>query len=103
MPNAGHRLSFLIVEAEPAQGLSTRKLLIESAKHNVITAYSAKEGQEMFERFPRVDGVVIDGELNGGDKLAKQVKAAKSQNPRYRIVSAHGFICTLGGRKCEFS
>jgi hypothetical protein len=37
MANKGHRLSFLIVENEPAQGLSTRKLLIESAKHNVIT------------------------------------------------------------------
>lgn len=35
----GRRLAFLVVEAEPAQGLSTRKLLLESAKHNVVTAY----------------------------------------------------------------
>jgi CheY-like chemotaxis protein len=79
----GHRLSFLIVEAEPAQGLSTRKLLIESAKHNVITAYSTEEGIEMFKRFPSVDAVVIDGELKGNNRLAKQIKET---NPKIRVV-----------------
>ena len=44
MASNEHRLSFLIIEAEPSDGLSTRKLLLESAKHNVITAYSGKEG-----------------------------------------------------------
>ena len=76
MTKNGHRLSFLIVEAEPAQGLSTRKLLLESAKHNVITAYSSEEGIQMFKRFPKVDAVVIDGELKGSNRLAKQVKDA---------------------------
>jgi hypothetical protein len=74
----GHRLSFLVVEGEPAQGLSTRKLLLESAKHNVITAYSAQEGIEMFKRFPKVDAVVIDDELKGNIRLAKQVKDLNS-------------------------
>jgi CheY-like chemotaxis protein len=83
MTQNGHRLSFLIVEAEPAQGLSTRKLLLESAKHNVLTAYSSREGIQMFKRFPKVDAVVIDGELKGNDQLAKQVK---EENPKMRIV-----------------
>jgi len=48
MSQTGHRLSFLIIETEPSDGLSTRKLLLESAKHNVITAYSGKEGVETF-------------------------------------------------------
>jgi len=30
-----HRLGFLVIESEPARGLSTRKLLLESAKHVV--------------------------------------------------------------------
>jgi hypothetical protein len=52
-----HRLTFLIVENEPAQGLSTRKLLIETAKHNVLTAYTGGEGVRMLERFPNVDAL----------------------------------------------
>jgi CheY-like chemotaxis protein len=81
--NGGHRLSFLIVESEPEEGLSTRKLLIESAKHNVLTAYSAQEGIEMFKRFPKVDVVVIHSDLMGNNELAKQVK---QQNPEIGVV-----------------
>ena len=55
-----HRLTFLIVEAEPEEGLSTRKLLIETAKHNVITAYSGEEGKATLARFPAVDAIVFD-------------------------------------------
>jgi CheY-like chemotaxis protein len=83
MKTDGHRLSFLIVESEPQQGLSTRKLLIESAKHNVVTAHSAKEGLEMFKRFPNVDAVVIDSELKDNEQLARQVK---EQNRDIQIV-----------------
>jgi len=83
MSNTGHRLAFLIVESEPSQGLSTRKLLLESAKHNVVTAYSSEEGIRMFERFPSVDAVVIDSGLRGNERLATQVK---EQNPKIRIV-----------------
>lgn len=78
MGKNGHRLSFLVVEDEPGQGLSTRKLLLESAKHNVITAHSAQEGREMFERFPNVDAVVIDNELKDANGLAKHVKDKSS-------------------------
>lgn len=85
MPQKEHRLSFLIIETEPSQGLSTRKLLLESAKHNVITAYSGKEGIEMFKRFPNVDAICIDAELNdlSGSDVAKKVRSA---NPKIRVV-----------------
>ncbi|MFL6313537.1 MAG: response regulator [Terriglobales bacterium] len=63
MPANGHRLGFLIIEQERTDGLSTRKLLLESAKHNVLTAYSGKEGVEMYKRFPNVDAVCIEAEL----------------------------------------
>ena len=96
MARAGHRLSFLIVEAEPSQGLSTRKLLIESAKHNVLTAYSSEEGIEMFKRFPNVDSVVIDGELKGNARLARQIKEV---NPGIRIVCLASRI----GAKAEWA
>lgn len=83
MSKHGHRLAFLIVESEPSQGLSTRKLLLESAKHNVVTAYSSEEGIRMFKRFPGVDAVVIDHGLDGNEHLAGWVK---EQNPEMRVV-----------------
>jgi DNA-binding response OmpR family regulator len=73
----GHRLTFLIIEAEPGQGLSTRKLLLETAKHNVITAYSAEEGDRMFKRFPKVDVVCIDTELHDLEKANLPGKVRK--------------------------
>ena len=82
----GHRLAFLIIEAEPAQGLSTRKLLLESAKHNVVTAYSPEEGAKMFRRFPHVDVVAIDGSF--GEKACTQlVSELKTQNRNIRVVA----------------
>lgn len=82
----GHRLTFLVVEAEPAQGLSTRKLLLESAKHNVLTAYSAEEGVQMFHRFPAVDIVAVDGSF-GETVCADLVKVLKRRNSDIRVVS----------------
>jgi CheY-like chemotaxis protein len=57
MPAKRHRLGFLIIESERTDGPSTRKLLLESAKHNVVTAYSGKESVEMYKRFPNVDAI----------------------------------------------
>ncbi len=68
------------------QGLSTRKLLSESAKHTGLTAYSLEEGANMFHRFPKVDIVGIDGSLNDGGCSAL-AKTSKSQNPQIRIVA----------------
>lgn len=82
----GHRLAFLIVESEPGQGLSTRKLLLETAKHNVITAYSAKEGGAMFHRFPNVDVVCVDTELRDLNN-SKLVEEIRSKDPGIRILA----------------
>jgi CheY-like chemotaxis protein len=81
-----HRLCFLIVESEPAQGLSTRKLLIETAKHNVITAYSGEEGISMLERFPNVDAVAVDVTLQ--DMTCEQiVEEVAKRNPHIKIIA----------------
>ncbi len=86
MKGNGHRLTFLIVEMEPRDGLSTRKLLLESAKHNVITAYSAREGTRMFKRFPKVDVIGIDAELPDLE-ASGLIDEARSHNPRIRLVA----------------
>jgi CheY-like chemotaxis protein len=85
MPN-GHRLAFLVVEVEPGQALSTRKLLLESAKHNVLTAYSPEEGLRMFKRFGQVDIVAIDGGF-GEAACSSLAKNLKAENQDIRIVA----------------
>lgn len=93
-----HRLAFLIIEAEPAQGLSTRKLLLESAKHNVLTAYSPAEGGRMFRRFPHVDVVAIDGSF-GEQACGALVKELKAQSQNIRVVA---FVPQVGA-KCNWA
>jgi DNA-binding response OmpR family regulator len=56
------RPCFLVVDAEFPGSISSRKLVIETAKFNVITAYSGLEVIETLERFPKVDAVVVNAE-----------------------------------------
>jgi DNA-binding response OmpR family regulator len=53
-----------MVDREFAGNISTRKLVIETAKFNVITAYSAREAVIALKRFPGVDGIVLDAGIN---------------------------------------
>jgi DNA-binding response OmpR family regulator len=39
-----------MVEVEHPEGVSSRKLIIESMKHNVVTAYSGREALELARR-----------------------------------------------------
>jgi DNA-binding NtrC family response regulator len=59
------RPCFLVIDQQFPGSISTRKLVIETASLNVITAYSAQEGIETLSRFPRLDGVVLDSEVHG--------------------------------------
>ena len=54
-----NRPCFLVIDREFPGSISTRKLMIETAKFNVLTAYSGKEALEVFTRFPAVSGVVL--------------------------------------------
>ncbi len=44
--------------------ISTRKLVLETGKLNVITAYSYPEGMATLEAFPNVHGVVVSSDRN---------------------------------------
>src|SRR5580693_3560560 len=59
-----NRPCFLVIDREFPGSISTRKLVIETAKFNVLTAYSGKEALEIFKKFPAVGGVVLDGGLD---------------------------------------
>lgn len=59
------RACFIVLDYDLPGAVSARKLVIESARLNVITAYSQKEAIETLERYPRVDGVVINTHVEG--------------------------------------
>ena len=77
------RPCFLVVDREFPGSISTRKLVIETAKYNVLTAYSGQEALETFKTFPAVHGIVIDSELRDmpGETPTKGLKAIKGDIP----------------------
>jgi response regulator RpfG family c-di-GMP phosphodiesterase len=79
------RVVVLMIEVEQPEGLSARKLVLETAKHNVLTAYNGLQGIELLRRFPNVDATVVHRELR--DMPVKQVIAQiKELNPKMPIV-----------------
>lgn len=56
-------LVILMMEDEQPEGLSARKLVVETLKHNVLTAYDADGGMDLLRRFPNVDMVMVHAEL----------------------------------------
>ncbi len=72
-----------MIEVEQPEGVSARKLVLETAKHNVITAYSGKSGLRLLERFPNVDAVVVHSRITDipfGD-ITRHIKAAYPSMP----------------------
>ncbi len=86
------RPCFIVVDREYPGSLSTRKLVIETAKLNVLTAYSAREALDILQRFPAVNGAVID--LGVTDMTTEDlVRGLKKLQPKLPVVviSAPGF------------
>lgn len=77
------RPCFLVIDHEHAGTISTRKLVIESAKFNVITAFSREEALATLKRFPAVDGVILDAVVSGvpSGELIRQLKEHSPKLP----------------------
>jgi CheY-like chemotaxis protein len=89
------RPCFLVVDREFSANISTRKLIIETAKFNVITAYSGAEALEATARFPALDGIVLDAGLR--DLPAEEVvRQLKKDHPDIPII----VICAPGADDC---
>lgn len=73
------RPCFIVIDHEFPDSISTRKLVLETAKYNVITAYSGKEGIETFRLFPNVSAIVMNEEVGGMDcpSLVKELRAIR--------------------------
>ena len=59
------RPCLLVVDREFAGSISTRKLVLETAKFNVITAYGYKEAVATLERYPALQAVVVSADRSG--------------------------------------
>jgi DNA-binding response OmpR family regulator len=84
------RLVVLMIEVEQPEGVSSRKLILESARHNVITAYSGSVGIELLRRFPNVDTAIIHTELAdfSFQEIVHELKAIRSDLPVIGISPA---------------
>ena len=86
------RPCFLVIDREFPGSISTRKLVIETAKFNVLTAYSGREALGIFKRFPAVDGVVLDGGIEDitPEELTDELKAIQPKIPVI-VITVPGF------------
>lgn len=83
MAKGERRPVFIIAEPEPEQALSARKLVIETAKFNVITAHSVEELFTSIQDFPAAEAIVLHIALAKGglDKLVKRVRLVLPSTP----------------------
>jgi CheY-like chemotaxis protein len=91
------RPCFLVVDRETSTGISTRKLIIETAKFNVITAYSSQEAIDTVRKFPAIDGVVTDSGMVDMpcDTLLAQIREISPDIPLVVVDTPSGTSCKL--------
>jgi response regulator RpfG family c-di-GMP phosphodiesterase len=80
------RPTFLVAEPQPSEGISARKLILETARYNVITAYNGPEALEMVDLFPAVDGVIIHAALGDNHIYEQVIEKAAAKNPKQLII-----------------
>jgi response regulator RpfG family c-di-GMP phosphodiesterase len=79
------RPCFLVVDQEHSGSISTRKLVIETAKFNVITAYTGAEAIQTLNKFPAIDAVVLDASIRDLP-CSDVVKQLKQIQPLMTII-----------------
>ena len=89
------RPNLLMVEPEPEEALSTRKLVLETAKFNVITAHSGKEASELLHLFPNISALVLHGEIKDVtcEQLVREAKQLHARLPVIVLSARGGFQC----------
>jgi DNA-binding NtrC family response regulator len=90
------RPCFLVIDREYSGSISTRKLVIETAKFNVITSYSGAEAIETLAAFPAIAGVVLDAGIRDM-KCCDLVARIKEQTPILPVI----VISAPGTHHCD--
>jgi DNA-binding NtrC family response regulator len=89
------RPCFLVIDREFPGSISTRKLVIETAKFNVLTAYSAHEALETLREFRQIHGVVLDADIRDlpCELLVQGLKEIKPGIPIVVIAGPGEEVC----------
>ena len=74
-------LVILMIESEQPEGISSRKLVVETAKHNVLTAYDPAKGLALLRRFPAVDVVLVHATVLENRPLIPLIKEIAPDMP----------------------
>jgi DNA-binding response OmpR family regulator len=79
----------LVLDPPDPETLSTRKLILESEKFNVMTAFTGAEALEIAERVP-VNAIVLHERVQNGNsvQLAADLKRVRPDAPIW-LVSPH--------------
>ena len=90
------RPCFLVVDQEYSGNISTRKLVLETAKLNVLTAYSGAEAIATLGLFPAVNGVVLDARVRDipCSELIDTIKQMQPGLPVIVVSSPRSTPCT---------
>ena len=80
------RPAFLVAEPEPEQALSTRKLLLETFKFNVITAHSERETVDLLHLFPNIDALILHCGIKNFD-AENVIRVVKTTVPKLPIIA----------------
>ena len=90
------RPTFIVVDPDHPGSISSRKLVLETAKFNVLTSYSGAESLVTLRRFPNVDAVVLNVDLRDMEcsEIVKQMKSIAANVPVILISPAgQSFDC----------
>ena len=84
-----------MAEPEHEQELSARKLVLEAAKFNVLTAHSGREAMELIQQFPRVAALIVHADIRntGCAEVVKAIKAHHPQLPTILLASSDSSGC----------
>jgi len=76
---------FLVVDPPDPEALSTRKLVLESAKFNVLTAFSLAEAKEILDLVPLQAAIFHERAFDEG-RVQEIVNGLRGQLPRTPII-----------------
>lgn len=90
------RPCFLVIDREFSGSISTRKLVIETAKFNVMTAYSSSEAIDTLRSYPALNGAVLDAGMRDM-RCSELIAALKQIKPDLVVVA----VSRPGAEMCE--
>jgi CheY-like chemotaxis protein len=98
------RPCFLVIDREFPGSISTRKLVLETAKYNVITAYSAREAIDTLRLFPCVSGIILDKSIRDMPcaDLVREIRSFDSSKPIVLIAGPSSEACDDADYILEF-